>query len=464
MPSRRNAIPLVVDIGDIEVQASLRQQRGRAGNWNVRFRMDGKVIEKSTETPVLSEAKRIARQIIRGESPKPKNATVSDCGLTISQFEQIQRAHHQRNGRPEAGEASFSEFMGTWRSFLRVCPVATIPEVTEHVALQYLRALMSMSKSQNRSGEKKSSEPLSIRTIHKHIRTLGAAWNRIRSGHRARVGGLTESQVVAANPWEAIHNNLPQVGVDDEEPVQFELGNNDLGLFLDQFKERPVGELFIITSLWCWGRITEMTRMEWSWFKGDYVVIPNSQAKKGRGKIARLPPAIREQIQAIRVPSNPYVFARWEDDVRKASTFPSRIQPFDPRRMVNQMEKLICGFADSIGRPEISHHALRRTVMELGNVAGLEAAERQCAEELQTTHGNMTRNYIQRFGKKAVALADALYSNLTSALHEYPNLAMRLGCEPMDVLAEREAEASMKRLTPLQRQRLAKRLLGEGTA
>lgn len=58
--------------------------------------------------------------------------------------------------------------------------------------------------------------------------------------------------------------------------------------------------------------------------------------------------------------------------------------------------------------------------MELGNVAGLMAAERQSAEQLQTTHGNMTRNYTRRFGKKAFALADRLYSNLTFALHEYP--------------------------------------------
>ena len=44
-----------------------------------------------------------------------------------------------------------------------------------------------------------------------------------------------------------------------------------------------------------------------------------------------------------------------------------------------------------------------------------------------------------------------------------PALAARLGCEPLAMLADREAEALMDRLTPLQRQRLAKRLL-EGDA
>lgn len=38
-------------------------------------------------------------------------------------------------------------------------------------------------------------------------------------------------------------------------------------------------------------------------------------------------------------------------------------------------------------------------------------------------------------------------------------LAARLGCEPLEILAEREAEAQAKRLTPIQRQRLARKLL-----
>ena len=131
--------------------------------------------------------------------------------------------------------------------------------------------------------------------------------------------------------------------------------------------------------------------------------------------------------------------------------------------MVNQIEKLIPIFADAIGRPEISHHALRRTAMELGEEAELRQAEKTSAEKLQTTVGNKRKNYTQRLGKKAFTLADGIYENLTVAFNDFPNLAKRLGCEPISILAEREAEAHAKKLTPLQRQRLAKKLL-EGDA
>jgi len=276
------------------------------------------------------------------------------------------------------------------------------------------------------------------------------------------VGGLHQHQLVQSNPWEGIRNNVPKDpnDLEDEDPVQFELVDNDLGRFLDLFKDLPVGELFIISSLWCWGRINEMTRMEWSWIQGEYVVIPKISAKGGRGKVAKLPPSIIERLNAIRDPSSPFVFARWVKDFKRSSTRPGRVLPFTPRRMLDQMEEFIAAAADRIGRPEISHHALRRTAMELGELAELRLAEKTSAEKLQTTVGNKRRNYTKRLGKKAFTLADGLYANLTTAFHDFPVIATRLGCEPLAALAEREAEALLGRLTPIQRQRLAKRLLG----
>jgi integrase len=383
--------------------------------------------------------------------------------MTVQQFEQIQREYHALNERAEAGESTLREFLGIWQSFLRVSGVHTIQEVNEKIAVDYVRRLTGMSKTQNRRCKTKVAQKLAVTTIRKHVRHLAAAWNRIREDHHARVGGLASHEMVKTNPWEAIRHNVPRTPADDDDPVQFELGNNDLGRFLDQFSDRPVGELFIITSLWCWGRIKEMARMEWSWIEDDYVVIPRSKAKKGRGKVARIPPAIRERLEAIRDPASPYVFANWVEDVRRFSKHPKRIQGFDPARMVNQVEKLIPSMAEAIGRPEISHHALRRTAMELGEEAELRMAEKTSAEKLQTTVGNKRRNYTKRLGKKAYTLANGIYENLTVALHDHPSLAKRLGCEPLEMLAEREAEAQAKKLTPLQRQRLAKKLL-EGEA
>ena len=358
-------------------------------------------------------------------------------GMTVADFQIIQQKYHARSARAEAGESTFKEFLGVWRSFLRVCPVKNVHEVTEHTALKYLQCLQGFSKTENCNYKKKSPTKLSNNTIHKHIRTLAGAWNLIREGHSHRVGGLYQNQLVHSNPWQAIRNNVPHAQLEDnDDPVQFELENMDLWQFLDQFKGHPVGELFIITSLWCWGRINEMTHMKWSWFDGDHVVFPKSKTKGGRRKVARIPPLVLKQLEANRDSDSPYVFARWVDDVRANAGRPTRVQPFAPSRMRSQIEKLIPVFAESIGRPEISHHALRRTAMELSDLAELRKREKDSADKLQTTVLNKRIYYLKKLGTKAFILADGAYSNLTKALHDYPALANRLGCESLATIAD----------------------------
>ena len=102
--------------------------------------------------------------------------------------------------------------------------------------------------------------------------------------------------------------------------------------------------------------------------------------------------------------------------------------------------------------------------MELSDEGELRAKEKSSAEKLQTTVGNKSRNYIKRKGKKAIAKADGLYENLTISLQDYPVLADRLGCEPVEAVVEREMEELMQRLSPIQRRRYQKRLAEGGAS
>ena len=53
-------------------------------------------------------------------------------------------------------------------------------------------------------------------------------------------------------------------------------------------------------------------------------------------------------------------------------------------------------------------------------------------------------------------------TRVTVALQDYPVLAVRLGCEPVENAVEREMDALMKKLTPIQRRRFQKRLGDSG--
>jgi integrase len=456
---RKSAVPLVVDIDGVEVPASLRPPKTEGNCWHVRWRMHGIPREVSTGAKLLEEAKRAARLIIRS-GRKPVAPSVRG-GMTVPEFEAIQNGHFGLNARDEAGSKSRIVFTGVWRSFLSAFPIKTIQEVSDVMAADYLTLLIRASKTQNHDYKTKSDKQMSVATVRKHVRTLAAAWNRVRKGHRAKKGGIPESKLVTGNPWEEIRNNLPEEAR-NADPVQFDLDRGDLRRFLDQFAARPIAELFLITSLWCAGRIQEISRMEWGWWNGDYLDIPDAIAKRGRGKIVRVPSRIKQRLEEIRVAGSPFVFAGFAKEVERNLQSCQEVLPFAPERMVERLEKYIKKAAEAIGCPEISHHALRRTAMELSDEGELRAKEKASAEKLQTTVGNKSRNYIKRKGKKAIAMADGLYENLVVSLQDYPDLAERLGCDPVEIMVEREMDALMKKLTPIQRRRFQKRLGDSG--
>jgi integrase len=384
--------------------------------------------------------------------------------MTVKEFESIQDVHFRLKSRAEAGEKSAMAFHGVWKSFLRAYPIKAIQEVTDGMAAGYLNGMLAASKSRNRTYKAKTKKPMSVETVRKHVRTLASAWNRVRKGHRAKKGGIPDGKLVDRNPWEEIRNNVPEPK-EKGDPVQFNLEAGELDKFLDHFSTRPIAELFLITSLWCAGRIQEMSRIEWRWVNGDYVDIPDVVAKRGKGKVVRIPRRIKERLEQIKVDGSQYVFAGFADEVERNLASCHEVLPFTPQRMVERLEKYINKAAEAIGRPEITHHALRRTAMELSDEGELREKEKSSAEKLQTTVGNKRRNYISRRGKKAIAKADGLYENLTVSLQDYPDLANRLGCEPVEVKKESEVEALIRQLTPIQRRRLQKKLsedAGEG--
>jgi hypothetical protein len=270
--------------------------------------------------------------------------------------------------------------------------------------------------------------------------------------------------MVAFNPWEQIRNQVPKARP-KEDPVQFDLENKELETFLDQFQKRPVAELFLITSFWCAGRIEEMANLKWSWCDGCYVTIPDAIAKRGKGKVVRMPEAMKKRLDGIRVRGADYVFSGFQDESEKVSG--REVLPFTPQRLVWRMESLIKDAAIAIGRPiGLTHHALRRTAMELSDEGELMDREKESARKLQTTVGNKRANYIKRGGKKRFRLADGLYENLTVALQDYPSLAARLGCDIICPGTGKDLKAIADNLTPLEREQLRKLLAtdsgGEG--
>lgn len=451
---RRESSELIVDVDGVQIPAILRKPGQGRRHYHVRWKLHGVWRSATTGRDLLREAEVVARQIIRGE--KPDMPPSLSEGMTIKEFERVQTEHFKLGGRAKAASKTQKSFDGIWRSLRSIVTFRTIQEFTANHALHYVRTLRSSSKARNHKRRKKVAEPMAPSTIKKHVRTLAAAWNRVKRGHPESVSGIPEQRMVTVNPWEQIRNQLPAARPKGD-PVQFDLEKGVLEDFLDQFASRPVAELFLVTSFWCAGRIEEMANLRWSWVDENYFTIPDLVAKRGKGKVVRIPGIVRKRLEGIRVPGEDYVFARFQNEVEEVGGRDTL--PFTPERLIWRMEKLVKEAATAIGRPEgLTHHALRRTAMELSDEGELMEKEKESARKLQTTVANKRRNYLKRGGKKRVILANGLFENLTVALQDYPSLAARLGCDIISPGAGKDLKSLAGQLSPLERQQLRKLL------
>jgi integrase len=450
----KDCIPLSVDIDGIEIPAHLRPPKDGRANYHVRWLLHGTWRSRSTGRIVESEAKVVGRQIVRGEPIEPL-PTLSE-GMTIKEFEQVQKEHFQLGSRAEAASKSQKSFDGIWRSLRSVVMFRTIQEFTATHALQYVGTLKRTSKARNHKHRKKVAEPMSPDTIRKHVRTLAAAWNRVRRDHPECFGGIRQQRLVTANPWEQIRKQVP-LPRPKGDPVQFDLDSGELNRFLDCFADRPIAELFLVTSFWAAGRIEEMAHLRWSWINGDYIFVPEWITKGGRAKVVRIPKTVRTRLERIRVPGEDFVFIRFPQEVKDVSGRDTLA--YTPDRLIGRMVRLVKDAAVAIGKPHgLSHHALRRTVMELSDEGELMDKEKESARKLQTTPLNKRINYTKRGGKKRVILANGLFENITVALQDYPSLVARLGCDIISAGTGDNLRAMKEGLTPLEKQQLRKLL------
>lgn len=411
--SRRptNSIALHVDKDGITVPAQLRPPGQRRGCWHVRFKAEGVWVTRATGEKVRLEAERAAREIVRG---KPREAPLS-ATLSCERFVQVQEKHYAQKADQRKAAKTLAKFRTVWDDFKRYSSevrrgqVHYIQQITEQEAIQYVEWLKSKEAS--------------AFGIHSKIAVLRAAWNRVRRDHPKSKKTLTESEKVRANPWEGIVGELPERI--EKDPIQLDLGRGDLQALLKAFDGRPVAQLFLIVSMWGAGRLEEMTLARWEWVdQHGYIDIPDEIAKWGKGRVVRLPLGILEQLIACRVAGSPYVFAGFVTEYRRRSgRHGKRVKDYGPGTY-DLICKHIVRAAKSVGIEGVSHHALRRTAMELSDQGEEIKATDESSRNLGTTTKNKEGFYVRKsHGRTFYLRADRLYASLSVALLHYPEVA-----------------------------------------
>ena len=411
-PRSRNYIPLSVDINGTTIPAYLIEpQSGRAAYY-VRWKIGGRWRKRSTKQTVLFEARRVGADIARGTSI---DDAAPATALTFDRFVVVQEKHFAQRADKKKAAKTLAKFRTVWANFKRFNDevlrgrIHVIQQVSDQITREYLEWLKKQESAAN--------------GIHSKFGSLRAAWNRVRRDHPKSKKTITDSEKVTSNPWEVMWSELPELPKRD--PVQLNLGGDDLQKLLDAFKDRPVAQLFLIVSLWVAGRLEEMTLAQWDWVDDQgYIDITDDIAKWGKGRVLRVPTAIMERLKAHRIKGSPYVFAGFIDEYRRLSKrHGRRIKDYNPGTY-DLICKHIVKAAKGVGLKDVSHHALRRTAMELSDQGEEIKATDESSRNLGTTTKNKDGFYIRKsHGRTFYLRADRLYSGLSLALLHYPAVA-----------------------------------------
>jgi len=411
-PRSRNYIPLSVDINGITIPAYLIPPGSGRASYYVRWQLGGKWRKRSTKQTVLHEAKMVGAEIVRGKSP---DHAVSSSTLSFDRFVAVQEKHYAQRTDQRKAEKTRKKFRSVWDNFkifnreVLKGRILVIQQVTDSVAVAYLEWLKKQGASAH--------------GIHSKFSALSGSWNRVRRDHSKSKKTISESEKIDRNPWEAVSGELPEKPKRD--PVQLDHEGQEFQRLLGAFAGRSVAQLLLIVSHWAAGRLEEITHTEWDWIddKG-YIDIPDNEAKWGKGRVVRIPPAILQRLKDCRESDSTLVFAGFREEYRRMSHHGTRMLATTADRLYETVGKHIVKAAKGVGLKDVSHHALRRTAMELSD----QGEEIKATDESSKNLGTSTRNkdgfYVRKsHGRTFYLRADRLYSGLSLALLHYPAVA-----------------------------------------
>lgn len=197
------------------------------------------------------------------------------------------------------------------------------------------------------------------------------------------------------NPFEEVQ----WVQADEPKPRQF--SREELRAFLNwkHLAACPLVCLFAKVAFWGRGRIEEMSNLRWAWIDAEgYIDIPDDAAKWGKGKVIRIPPALLDEMRRYEV-GGPFVWAGYVDQLRAYhrsqgdSSSAHKIKDFDPVRLLRVFQKWIGAWASEAGLHGISHHAFRRTGLQLSREGKLRSWEAEFAKESSVSQKVAETNY-----------------------------------------------------------------------
>jgi integrase len=411
------------------VPVILHPPAGRRTSWFAYWR--GLAASRSTGQREFGEAVRAVEGMLRDGG---RRADLSTALLSDEDFDQIQRVHFDRKTDPAArarAEKSLDECLDAISAFKAVSGLPAIAAATPDDCAAFQRKALAMPvnwRKQHPRG-KMTDKTLSPNTVLKWSRCLASAFERANraAGKKCVRGVVTEAKLLTSNPW----TQFTWIEGTKAAIRQFDAAEllSLLAEVQETWEDVPVAAAAVKVFLWSGSRKLEVAGLTWDMLRVvgqeyHFEVV----GKWGVQRWFRIPEAVYQELDALRCPGNPFVFAAYTEQLRKrhaenVGCLKKIREDFTARNFGRWVYERVKEWAEKCGKGRAFLHVFRKTVLQHARRG--EDINRQVAEDARVGEAVMMTAYVKETDDELRARSNRTFARIVASLP--PDVARRYG-------------------------------------
>jgi integrase len=413
---------VVVKVNDVQLTVVLHPPAGARKSWYAYTA--GWVASRSTGERDFGGAVKAVESMLRGDGGhRPE---LKDALLTDGEFEQIQRAHLERQTDPAArarAEKSLEEVLDAINAFRDVTGLSPVTRATADDCAAFQRRALALPRNW-RSKHPRSKEPaasISPNTVLKWSRCLASAFERANrnAGRKKCVRGVVpESKLLSCNPW----NDFTWIG-GQERPVR-QFGHDELLALLaylqEEYADVPVAAAAAKALLWSACRKLELAGLTWDMLR----VVGTERhfeivGKWGVERWFRVPEPLFVELQRLREPASRFVFAAYMGQIRRRNAGNPGCREkirgdFTAENFGRWLYNRVKEWAAKNGKSGVFLHLFRKTTLQHARRG--EDVNRSVARDARLGEQVMLTSYVKETDEERRAGSNRTFARIVAGL------------------------------------------------
>jgi integrase len=382
----------------------------------------GLTASRSTGQFDFSEAVKSVQDMLQNGG---RRAQLKDVFLPDDELEKIQQVHFGRKTSPDArnrAEKSLAEVLDAINAFKTITGLSPISAATPDDCAKFQRKAITLPKNwrSKHSKTKETSATISANTVVKWSRCLASAFERANrtAGKKCVRGVVDENKLLNSNPWTKF------TWIEGSQTIIRHFSAEELlGLLThleDNWQSVAVAAAAIKVFLWSGCRKLEVAGLKWDMLR----IVGNEYhfevvGKWGVERWFRIPESVYRELNALRTPASPFVFARYTEQIQtqhaeNVGCIRKIRADFTAKNFGRWVYERVKEWAEKNGKDKVFLHIFRKTALQHARRG--EDINRRVAEDARVGESVMMTAYVKETDDELRARSNRTFARIAASL------------------------------------------------